>query len=144
MRFEDRVTVSCDPAAHARKWLRYWLHLNEQGFGMSDPVYRYFAGEVFHDGELAVRCVDLAAQTVILRLRNVHAIDAITADDSYRANPFAIDRADFETEISFRGVVRFHIRTGQSIRQPIYRSSQLSKAAGKTMLQIAFSDETNL
>jgi hypothetical protein len=73
---EDRITFRARGATR-RTWHRYWKHLRDQGFSVTDPVYRVFAGEVFHDGEVLVRKVDLSSRVVALQLRNVHAVDAI-------------------------------------------------------------------
>jgi hypothetical protein len=140
MKFEDRITFA-SASSYRRKWQRYWAHLAAHGFTAADPVYRHFAGEVFHDGEVTLRHFDLASGSLVVRLRNVHAIDEITRSDAFKRAGLQIDKRDFETDVTFSGVMSFRLRHAPSRKTPLYHAAQLERSGNQTTLTVAFVDE---
>lgn len=67
---------------------------------------RYFGSEVFHDSEICVEKVDIAAREVHLRLCNNFALNRA----SWIQKRHKIDPSDFATKVVFKGVRLFQIR----------------------------------
>ena len=73
--------------ADARSWYesvlreaRYFEHLDRSRFTVKDLAYTTFANDVFHDGEILFRGIQLGSRQVTLLFRNVRAIDAVYSE----------------------------------------------------------------
>lgn len=73
---------------------------------LSTIADRYFGSEVFHDSEICVEKVDIAAREVHLRLCNNFALNRA----SWIQKRHKIDPSDFATKVVFKGVRLFQIR----------------------------------
>ena len=83
----------------------YWESLYHQGFQPRHELYRYFAQDIFHDGEVSVREVDLESRRVSLMLRNVSAVNVVVATKK----DVKVKLKDFVTKIEFFGVRKCNI-----------------------------------
>lgn len=79
-------------------WREYRRALNDVGMRASEPVYRYFVGEAFHDSPIHIAfSLDLVdARDIKLNMRNIRLLDEIHSR-------FKVDikRPDFQTDINF-------------------------------------------
>ena len=140
MKFKGRLGPSY--AVAERKWALYWKHLDGLGFTVKDPIYRLFAGEVFHDGEVRFRDVDLRDRSVTMMFRNVHAVDEIVSYHMERhgGRRPRIRRSDFRTSVTFRDVKMLKIRGthGTIDEDPYYLEAELSRKGEDLSVAIAF------
>ena len=141
MRFGNRFVIS-KGNLHRERWDRYWRYLDEIGFSKSDPLYRLFGGEVFHDGEISLDQIRLTDGVVILQLRNVHAVDEVDAllrSRKGKKTP-TLNLADFRTKVTFRGVKRLEISFKHTSRELYYYCAELGRRGEDVLLKIYFVD----
>jgi hypothetical protein len=118
MKFGDRL--SCDPDSLANE-RSYWQHLSRQGFSEGDVVYRYFAGEVFHDSPVSVESFDVPESRLCLVLQNRYALNLVARQWQDRPVSFEL----FSTRITFEGVRLFKASLGTIGRGVVYHSSEI-------------------
>ena len=124
MKFGDRLGCR-DPVQAA---IRYWTHLANLGFSPRNDLYRYFAAEVFHDGEVSIRAIDLNAGSVVLRLNNHHATGIVCVHRQKHGKGWRkVMPKDFITDITFSGVELFEIKQGPWKYPPTCQCAELSK-----------------
>ena len=125
-----------------RRWLRYWRHLADVGFTANDPIYRLFAADVFHDGEIRIKGIDLGKRNVTMEFRNVYAVDQVHSHlkDKGIDDP-PIDRRDFRTGIRFQEVELFGCKLQRPTRPVFYQISELTRAGSSVRLKIGYLSE---
>lgn len=73
-------------------WEEYRFRVQEAGIHRSDPIYRYFVGDAFHDSPIQVSfSLDFDQPDIKLNMRNIRRLDQMTSE-------FKIDakRSDFQ------------------------------------------------
>jgi hypothetical protein len=111
MKFGNRFKGRSDRVV-AERQSRYLSHLRSQGFSPDDPVFLYFGGDVFHDGDVAIEHIGLLAGTIDVHFRNVYAADKITTALSrlgLGVPPGHDVRLDCTTLVRFSGVDRCEV-----------------------------------
>ena len=117
---------------------RYFEHLDRSRFTAKDFVYATFAKDVFHDGEMLFRGVQLGSRQVTLLFRNVYAIDAIYDERRrLRLPEVEICRKDFRTRIVFTGVSQMILPDVEGGGPVCYQFSNLSRCRVGYDLRIA-------
>lgn len=131
--------------ADARSWYesvlreaRYFEHLDRSRFTVKDLAYTTFANDVFHDGEILFRGIQLGSRQVTLLFRNVRAIDAVYSERRrLRLPEVEICRKDFRTRIVFTGVSQMILPDVEGGGPICYQFSNLSRHRGGYELRIA-------
>ena len=129
----------------ARSWYesvlreaRYFEHLDRSRFTAKDRAYATFARDVFHDGEILFRGIQLGSRHVTLVFRNVYAINAIYIERGrLRLPEVEICRKDFRTRIAFTGVSQMTLPDVEGGGPVCYQFSNLSRHRGGYDLRIA-------
>lgn len=117
---------------------RYFENLDRSRFTMKDLAYATFAGDVFHDGEILFRGVQLASRQVTLSFRNVHAMDAISGERRKSQLPrVKFCRKDFQTRVVFTGVRQMTLPDVEGGGPICYQFSNLSRYHAGYDLRIA-------
>lgn len=135
-RFGDRFRCASD-AERQWRWKRYWEHLARLKIRGRGPIYRLFAGEVFHDGGIGVSLAEISKRIIELELENIHAINGvIELRKKTNAPGVTIDRADFGTRIRFYGVKHFEMRLSPAAERFYYHSAELERHGGSLVLTV--------
>jgi len=137
MRFGDRITL-WSPRVTYRRWKAYRAHLKAMGLWSTEAVgLRAFVTDVFHDGTPEIQSVDTARREVVIRCRNMHAVDKV--GDAYpEAGRLKGFRECFETTLRFQGVKELRVEAPASERANFwYHSSELLPSATPGNLKLA-------
>lgn len=95
---------------------------------------RYFDSEVFHDSEIRVEKVDIAAREVHLRLCNNFALNRAF----WIQNRHKIDPSDFATNVVVKGVRLFQIRDAYDGEKRYWMSCRFTFQNNHARLQVRF------
>ena len=117
---------------------RYFEHLDRSRFTVRDLAYATFAGDVFHDGEILFRGIQLGSRQVTLLFRNVYAIDAIYNERRrLRLPKVDVCRKDFRTRIVFTGVSQMTLPDVEGGGPICYQFSNLARCREGYDLRVA-------
>lgn len=94
----------------------------------------YFDSGVFHDSEICVEKVDIAAREVHLRLCNNFALNRA----SWIQKRHKIDPSDFATKVVFKGVRLFQIRDAYDGEKKYWISCRFTYQDNHASLQVRF------
>jgi hypothetical protein len=139
MRFRDFNECS-SPAVSQRRWRKYCEYLQSVGFRRRDSLYRFFAGNVFHDGQLTVSRVAPATCEVVLTLENVYSMDEVCRISGPGWRALRINRQDFRTSVHFRGVHLFQMTCPHKAAAVYYDRAEIGRTADHLTLEIATRD----
>lgn len=126
MQFGDRISAR-SPQVIARRRANYLRHLTTLSLNTKGDLYRYFGGDVFHDGQLRIHDINLGLRRVQMSIENVYALDQvcnhlIKAGADFRNR---LDRSDFVTEVVFEGIDRLAVRLHEPLREALYYCSEI-------------------
>lgn len=141
MRFGDRL--NCDSLARwRRRNLQYHKNLQDQGLSYKDPLIPYFGREVFHDGEICIKHLELDRRQVTLSLRNMYAVDRIVDERTRQGRPIRnLNKKDFVTLVRLENLAQFSVSWKERTGPLEYECAELGKVDGLYTLQIRCRDE---
>jgi hypothetical protein len=136
MRFGNRLE-SDSIHRWRRRELLYQKSLREQGLTYRDTLIPYFGREVFHDGEIYIKDLNLEKRQVTLSLRNVSAVDQVV-DELMRQgrSTKSFNKYDFVTRVRLDAVTKFSVSWKQPAGVLEYVCAEVGKVAGRYSLKI--------
>lgn len=135
MRFGNRLNYD-SPIRWKRKNKLYLSQLRAQGISFQTNLFRYFAGEVFHDGEVTIRQCDLRSGLVVLQFRNVFALNQVAAKLRKKGQRRPkIDPEDFSTLVTFEGVTNLNV-TFAKWRDVVYQCAEIGRRGHDYRLEV--------
>lgn len=136
MRCGNRLNLS-SLTRWRRRNLEYHTTLREQSLSHNNPLVAYFGREVFHDGVVLIKNLDLKRGHVTLVLRNVHAVNRVVKEMARQnRRTKRLLRSDFVTLVRFEGLTEFQMSPKKPVAVLEYECAELGRKNGRYSLEI--------